>query len=175
MDEKRAGWTVSGAKARFNEVIARAVAEGPQAVSRNGRDTAVVVSVDQSRRAKARKGNLAEFFANAPFKGLGDRPGPRRRRAAGVGAVTASGYPIDTNVVSESVTTRPDLRVMRWLAEVDEDRAFLSVATVADIRCGVERTPQGRRRDRLEAWLEDEPLDRFAGRLLGVDLAVGDV
>ena len=83
-------------------------------------------------------------------------------------------YLLDTNVVSEWVKPRPEPRVVGWLAAVDEDRVFLSVVTVAEIRHGIERLQPGRRRTRLDAWLrEDLPL-RFEGRLLGIDAAVAE-
>lgn len=84
------------------------------------------------------------------------------------------GYVLDTDVVSESTKPRPDVRVERWLAGLDEDRAFLSVATLAELRFGVERMPRGRRRERIAAWLERDLADRSAGRLLGVDPPVAD-
>lgn len=70
MAKNRAEWTVSAAKARSSEVVQRALSEGPQTVSRNGRD-AVVVSVEEWRRKKARKENHAESFADSPLKGSG--------------------------------------------------------------------------------------------------------
>lgn len=83
-------------------------------------------------------------------------------------------YLLDTNVVSEWVKPRPEPRVVGWLAGVDEDRVYLSVVTVAEIRHGIERLQPGRRRTRLDAWLrEDLPL-RFEGRLLGIDAVVAD-
>jgi predicted nucleic acid-binding protein len=45
---------------------------------------------------------------------------------------------LDTNVVSEWVKPRPNANVVRWLAETDEDRVFLSVITFAEIRFGIE-------------------------------------
>ena len=79
---------------------------------------------------------------------------------------------LDTNVISESVRPRPDRRVMAWLSNVDEDRVFLSVATVAEIRLGVEALPASARRRQLEAWVEHELPQRFEGRLLPIDLAI---
>jgi len=76
---------------------------------------------------------------------------------------------LDTNVVSEWVKPKPDPHVVAWLAEVDEDRVFLSVVTLAEVRRGVELLPAGRRRERLAAWLADELPARFEGRILGID------
>jgi predicted nucleic acid-binding protein len=81
---------------------------------------------------------------------------------------------IDTNVVAEWVKPRPDERVVRWLAEADEDRLYLSVATLAEIRMGVEALAEGRRKHRLAAWLEDDLPNRFEGRILPVDAAVAN-
>ena len=84
------------------------------------------------------------------------------------------GWLIDTNIISEWVKPRPDVAVVRWLDEVDEDRAFLSVISLAEIRFGVERLAPGRRRNRLEEWLREDLRTRFEGRILSVDQAVAD-
>jgi toxin FitB len=55
---------------------------------------------------------------------------------------------------------------VRWFEEVDEDRVFLSVISLAEIRFGVERLAQGRRRTRLDQWLRHELPTRFAGRIV---------
>jgi prevent-host-death family protein len=64
-------WTVAEAKAKFSEMIERAVIDGPQTITRNGRTTAVVVGADEWERKSKRVGNLAEFFAASPLRGSG--------------------------------------------------------------------------------------------------------
>ena len=76
---------------------------------------------------------------------------------------------LDTNVIVEPVKPQPHLRVLTWLSNVDEDRLFLSVATLAEIRNGVETMTDGRRRNRLAAWLADDLPVRFEGRIVGID------
>ncbi len=88
--------------------------------------------------------------------------------------MTDEGYLLDTNVVSEFVKPRPEPRVFAWLADVDEERVFLSVASFAEIRFGVERMPEGRRRAHLAEWLTDDLPTRFAGRILDADRSVAD-
>jgi predicted nucleic acid-binding protein len=56
----------------------------------------------------------------------------------------------------------------------DEALLYLSVLTVGEIRKGVAGLPQGRRRTRLETWLEVELQARFAGRIVPIDAAVAD-
>jgi len=79
---------------------------------------------------------------------------------------------LDTNVVAEWVQPTPDPGVIAWTHSVDEDRVSLSVITLAELRGGVERLPQSRRRTRLEEWLEVELPRRFGERVLAVDEAV---
>jgi hypothetical protein len=81
---------------------------------------------------------------------------------------------IDTNIISEWVRPRPDPAVVRWLEEVDEDRVFLSVVSLAEIRFGIERLAPGRRRTRLDRWLRNELPTRFESRIVPVDGDVAD-
>jgi prevent-host-death family protein len=66
-------WAVAAAKARLSEVIDRVVTQGPQTITRNGRNVAVIVSFEEWERKTKRKGNLAEFFAASPLRGSGLR------------------------------------------------------------------------------------------------------
>ena len=84
-------------------------------------------------------------------------------------------YLLDTNVVSEWVKPRPDVNVIQWLADADEDRIFLSVITFAEIHQGIEGMGPGRRRELLKAWLQDEVVSRFEGRILEVSLRVSEI
>lgn len=64
-------WTITKAKANFSEVVDRAMANGPQTISLNGRAAVVVVSIEEWERRTRRIGNLAEFFANSPLRESG--------------------------------------------------------------------------------------------------------
>ncbi len=81
---------------------------------------------------------------------------------------------LDTNVISEWTRPVPDPGVVQWLSKVNEDDTHLSVVTLAEVRRGIERLPEGARRRRLVAWVDRDLKDRFAGRILGVDAAVAD-
>lgn len=75
-------WGIADAKARFSEMIERALTDGPQTITRNGRRTVIVVAADEWARRTRRQGSLADFFASSPLRGSGlrvDRPqeGPR--------------------------------------------------------------------------------------------------
>jgi prevent-host-death family protein len=64
-----AQWTVADAKARLSEVIETARSQGPQIITRNGKRSVVVVSVEEWERKSARKGTLLEFFKSSPLWG----------------------------------------------------------------------------------------------------------
>lgn len=81
---------------------------------------------------------------------------------------------LDTNAVSEWVKPRPDPGLIGWMESTDEDRIFISVVSLAELHYGVERMPAGRRRNRLERWLEHELPLRFESRILPVDIGVAE-
>ena len=64
-------WTVAEAKAKFSEVLDRALSDGPQTITRNGKLTAVIVSAEEWARRAKRQGTLVDFFANSPLRGSG--------------------------------------------------------------------------------------------------------
>jgi prevent-host-death family protein len=69
MTKPKRTWAVAKAKANLSAVIERALAEGPQTITRHGRTAVVVVSAEEWDRKARRKGNLAEFFAFSPLRG----------------------------------------------------------------------------------------------------------
>lgn len=76
MTKLSSAWAVADAKARLSELIEKAHSKGPQTITRNGKPTAVVVSIDEWTRKTKRKGTLAEFMASSPLRGvkLAERP-----------------------------------------------------------------------------------------------------
>lgn len=84
------------------------------------------------------------------------------------------GHLLDTNVVSEWMKPHPNPGVIEWLDNADEDTTYLSVLSIGEIRRGVDRLSDSRRRDQLARWLTDDLAGRFVGRLLSVDLATAN-
>lgn len=86
---------------------------------------------------------------------------------------------LDTNVLSEVTRPAPDARVVEWLDGLDEDRAFISVVSIAEIRRGVALMDEGRKREALAEWLARDLPQRFEQRVLPVyepvALAWGDL
>jgi predicted nucleic acid-binding protein len=86
---------------------------------------------------------------------------------------------LDTNVLSEVTRPSPDPRVLKWLDGLDEDRSYISVVSIAEIRRGVALMDEGRKREALAEWLARDLPQRFEQRVLLVDesvaLAWGDL
>lgn len=81
---------------------------------------------------------------------------------------------LDTNVLSEVRRPAPSPKVLAWLDTIDEDRAFISVASIAELRRGIALLDDGRLRAALAAWLAHDLPARFAGRILPIDQAVAE-
>src|ERR1035438_2943832 len=81
---------------------------------------------------------------------------------------------LDTNAISKWVKPRPNPGLIGWMESTDEDRVFISVVTLAELRYDVERLAAGARRRRLEEWLGRELPLRFEGRMLPVDADVAE-
>ena len=60
-------WKLEDAKNRFSEVVRLALAEGPQRVTRSGRDAVVVLSAAEYERLVASPVNLVDFLAASPL------------------------------------------------------------------------------------------------------------
>jgi predicted nucleic acid-binding protein len=86
---------------------------------------------------------------------------------------------LDTNVLSEVTKPRPDDGVLKWLHGLDEDRTFISIVSIAEIRRGVALMDPGRKRDALDEWLTHDLPQRFENRIIPVEapvaLAWGDL
>ncbi|WP_346361265.1 PIN domain-containing protein [Bosea sp. (in: a-proteobacteria)] len=75
---------------------------------------------------------------------------------------------LDTNVVSELAKRDLSPNVARFIRAKSQDEFFISVITLAEIRCGVALLPNGKRRDALETWLGADLPQRFDGRIVDV-------
>ena len=82
---------------------------------------------------------------------------------------------IDTNVISEITRPIPDPRVISFLHETDEDRLFVSVITLGELRRGVALKEDGRAKSALDTWLRLDLREQFAGRIVDVTAEVADL
>jgi toxin FitB len=81
-------------------------------------------------------------------------------------------YLLDTCVISELITTRPNEKVVHWIDSIDEEKLYLSVITIGEIKKGIEKLSGSSRKDELNDWLHEELLPRFKNRLVALDVEV---
>jgi predicted nucleic acid-binding protein len=74
---------------------------------------------------------------------------------------------LDTNVLSELMRDRPAQVVVDWAAS-QSDELVTTAVSVAEVRYGLRRLPEGRRRDELTK-LADGVLEEFSGQVLPFD------
>ena len=66
-----ATWSVADAKARLSQLVDQAINDGPQAITRRGREVVIVVSAEEWHRKSSRTGSLAGFLAASPLRESG--------------------------------------------------------------------------------------------------------
>jgi antitoxin Phd len=69
----KTSWQLQDAKARFSDVFSRARSEGPQFITRRGKEAVVMVSEEQYQRlvGKAHQPkSLLQFFRESPLVGV---------------------------------------------------------------------------------------------------------
>lgn len=85
--------------------------------------------------------------------------------------MSAQGYLLDTNVISETRRKAPDENVMSFLSAVDPSLIYFSVLTIGELRKGVARlrASDPEMADRLAAWV-DGLESSYAEHILDLDL-----
>ena len=81
-------------------------------------------------------------------------------------------YLLDTCVISELVNKNPAPRVVEWVRQQREERLYLSVLTFGELEKGIAKLGDTKRGRELQAWLDEDLLERFAGRVLDVSSRV---
>jgi predicted nucleic acid-binding protein len=83
---------------------------------------------------------------------------------------------LDTNVVSELMRPEPDARVRQWVSGRRADELGTTAVTLGEIRHGIERLPDGRRKEGLLSAATDlfaafgdfvQPFDTLAAAWFG--------
>ncbi|RZB31873.1 MAG: hypothetical protein SRB1_01492 [Desulfobacteraceae bacterium Eth-SRB1] len=60
-------WQLQNAKNKFSNLVDKAQHNGPQVVTRHGKDAVVVLSIDEYKKLIKPKTNLLKFFQNFPL------------------------------------------------------------------------------------------------------------
>ena len=76
---------------------------------------------------------------------------------------------LDSCVISELVSKKPNPKVAEFVDSLDPEDVYLSVITFGEIVKGIEKLSKSRRKTDLHNWLNDDLLVRFEGNILALD------
>jgi toxin FitB len=79
-------------------------------------------------------------------------------------------YLLDTCLISELIAKQPNPKVLNWLDEQIPETLYLSIITMGEIAKGVSKLTASKRKQSLDTWLNQTLPDRFAGRIVGIDI-----
>ena len=82
---------------------------------------------------------------------------------------------LDTNIISEFISKNPNQNVIDYINSIDEEKIYISVITIGEIRFGIERLDkkyQDKKIERLIDWLENDLINRFSNRILDIDTSI---
>ncbi len=85
---------------------------------------------------------------------------------------SGGGYLLDTCVISELIRAEPSPKVMEWIDGQDEENLYLCVITLGEVEKGISKLAEGRKKMQLQAWLANELMERFNGRIFGITTEV---
>ena len=83
-------------------------------------------------------------------------------------------YLLDTNIISETIKTKPNTKLINWLEQIPTEDLFISVLTIGEIRKGVDLLSHSNKKSELIVWLENDLRNWFGVRILPVDTLVAD-
>ena len=78
-------------------------------------------------------------------------------------------YLLDTCMISEMVAVKPNPSVLSWFESQNEKTLFLSIITIGEIEKGIYQLPASKKRTILEAWLFDDLVTGFHGRIIEIN------
>ena len=82
-------------------------------------------------------------------------------------------YLLDTCVISELVKPVPNRNVIDWLNDIPSEALFLSVISTGEVRKGLTKIPDSKRKQRLTVWL-NTLLEDYKERIFPIDLAIAE-
>lgn len=63
-------WQLQEAKNKFSNLVDKARREGPQIVTRHGKESVVILAIEEYQKLNKPKSDLVSFFKKSPFSGI---------------------------------------------------------------------------------------------------------
>jgi len=82
---------------------------------------------------------------------------------------------LDTNVVSEPLKLNADPTVVAWIDAQIIETLYLSAISVTELRYGIAVLPDGKRKEALQAGLDERVLPLFESRILPFDMEAAEI
>ena len=79
-------------------------------------------------------------------------------------------YLIDTCCISELVKKKPNQNVLKWFSDQDELSMYLRVITFGELRKGIEKLPDSKKKKELNRWVKEDLNQRFKNRVLSINM-----
>ncbi len=81
-------------------------------------------------------------------------------------------YLLDTNIISELISTSPNQKAINFVRGLNEEDLYLSVITIGEIQAGIEKLVKSKKKKQLSQWLENDLLHRFKNRIVTIDIEI---
>lgn len=63
-------WQLQEAKNKFSNLVDKAHSDGPQVVTKHGKESVVIIAVEDYRKLNKPKSDLVSFFQQSPLSGV---------------------------------------------------------------------------------------------------------
>jgi prevent-host-death family protein len=63
-------WQLQEAKNKFSNLVEKAHHDGPQIVTKHGKESVVIIAVEDFQKLSKPKSDLVSFFKNSPLSGI---------------------------------------------------------------------------------------------------------
>ena len=83
-------------------------------------------------------------------------------------------YLLDTNILSETIRPQPNPAVMEWMDSMSQERFYISVLTIGEIRKGIVQCQHQSKQQQLLQWLETKVIPWFQSQILPIDITVAE-
>jgi predicted nucleic acid-binding protein len=83
-------------------------------------------------------------------------------------------YLLDTCCISELVKKNPNPDVEKWIASQDEQSMYLSVITFGELRKGIEKLPDSKKKKELSRWINEDLNKRFKNRIINITMDIAN-
>ena len=77
---------------------------------------------------------------------------------------------IDTCCISELIKKKPNPNVLKWFTDQDEFSMYLSVITFGELRKGIEKLPDSKKKQELNQRVNEDLNRRFKNRVLSINM-----